>query len=238
MTKVAVFCEGETEQRFCQRLFEEILGDTCEVQLEKVHGRVGRRYLERRYQREIDGQIYVIRIFDCGGGGGESVVSDILELYPGFIGNHGYSFIIGVRDVFPLPRERMPAFFARVRTLIPTKPFPDNDATITCIFSIMEMEAWFLAEHLHFCKIAPELTLEAIRFHMNFDPSVDDMQLRNHPAADLARIYRLVGTEYDIERTVALLDMNRMYLELPQRYAPLKALVETIERIYAVGMDP
>jgi hypothetical protein len=60
----------------------------------------------------------------------------------------------------------------------------------------MEIEAWFLAEFSHFPRLDSDLTLETIRSNFGFDPSVDDMQLRNHPSQDIHRIYSLVGLEY------------------------------------------
>ena len=46
-----------------------------------------------------------------------------------------------------------------------TKPI-----VVDFILSIMEIEAWFLAEHSHFAKIDPKITLEAIADKLKFNP--------------------------------------------------------------------
>jgi hypothetical protein len=232
MIKVAIFCEGETEQLFCERLVGEVFGSKCAVERERLHGKAGSRYMERRYKSESRDTEYLFRMFDCGGGGGESVLSDILDLHERFIANHDYLFIIGLRDVFPLPRASIGKLRGSAARLVPAHPIAASPATVSLIFAVMEIEAWFLAEHEHFCEIDDRLTMGLIRDQLGFDPSCDDMQLRDHPAKDLDNAYRLVCRRYQINQTVRALNMERIYIELPDRYPPLKELTQLLDAIF------
>jgi len=236
MTKVAVFCEGETEQLFCQSLFNEVFVDKCEVQLEKLYGKQGNRYLQLQFHRPLQGQEYLIRLFDCGGGGDQSVISEVQDLHKKFITEYEYDFIIAIRDVFPLSRDRINPMITKFRQRIPTNPVADNPASVFLILSVMEIEAWFLAEHTHFQQIDARLSAGFIKDNFGFDPVTGDMEMRPHPKADLERIYESAGRRYHISQTVKALDMTRMYAELPQRYSPLAELTRILDLIYAAEL--
>jgi hypothetical protein len=75
--------------------------------------------------------------------------------------------------------------------------------------------------------------LKTIVASIGFDPSVDDIELRPHPSDDLHQVYQLVGLAYhktkaQVQRTVAVLDYARLYLELPSRVAGLSVLVRSL----------
>ena len=84
-----------------------------------------------------------------------------------------YKVIIGIRDVFPISRndiQKLREGFILYLRRVPIEPL--------LILGVMEIEAWFLSEHLHFPKIHPALTMDRIRQSFGFDPSIDNMQLR------------------------------------------------------------
>jgi len=56
-----------------------------------------------------------------------------------------YSLIIGLRDVHPISRADIGKLEAGLPRFVKTKPIP-----VEFILSVMEVEAWFLAEHSHF----------------------------------------------------------------------------------------
>ncbi len=123
--------------------------------------------------------------------------------------------------------------------MIPTKPIKP-----TYIFSIMEIETWFIAEYTHFTKVDPALTCSFIENITGFDPSTDDPQMINHPAGDLDSIYRLVGKSYDknpahrsdpnnkLQTACTILDYDFLYLEVVNNIAPLRTLIEAIEQMF------
>jgi hypothetical protein len=74
---------------------------------------------------------------------------------------------------------------------------------------------------------------------MGFDPSVDDVELRLHPSADLHQIYQLVGFAYHktkahVQRTVSVLDYAHLYCELPGRVPGLSMLVRALEQFFSL----
>jgi len=139
----------------------------------------------------------------------------------------GYKTIMGLRDA---PRNR--ADNSRLQTGllqgIPTEPIP-----VLFILAIMEIEAWFLAEHKHFLKIDERLTPSRLNASLGFDPSIDDMRQRDRPAQDLDAAYQLVGARYKkgraAQRTVFLLDCARIAYEMSTTEPEIRRLVEAIE---------
>ena len=102
----------------------------------------------------------------------------------------------------------------------------------------MEIETWFLAEHTHFERIDNRLTGAHIKSKVGFDPSTEDMEQRDQPSRDIDTIYRLVGKTYSkrksaMQRTITALAFERVYCDLPQRYASLKQLVTCLDTFLA-----
>ena len=112
---------------------------------------------------------------------------------------------------------------------IKTKPI-----TVVFILSIMEIEAWFIAEHTHFTRIHPSLTLQQISIDTGIEPSNDDIERLTHPAHDLHRIYSLAGISYEknkdvVQQTIDKLDYAYIYMALPNRFSDLQILIENID---------
>ena len=100
------------------------------------------------------------------------------------------------------------------------------------ILSIMEIEAWFLAEHRHLQAVHSDLTVEVIAAALGFNPATEDMQLRPNPARDLNDCYVLGGKVYDkvsARTTVDALHFASVYVELVDKFPDLKLLCEIIE---------
>lgn len=232
MKKLAVFVEGQTELLFIEKLLEEAAGKnsiTIEKRQASGGGQSTKRTLKRIEASSPDSQHkYFAQIVDCGTD--NRVASDIRESYEGLVAQ-GFNAIIGIRDVYPeITHAGIPSLRSGLRLYIKTKP-----VEVKFVLGIMEIETWFITEHLHFQKIDSSLTPGLIKSRLGFDPSIDDIQLRPHPTEDLNRIYRLAGKEYTKNRTtvhriVSVLDYEQLYLELPSRLPDLKTLVDVIEQ--------
>ncbi len=235
MHKLAIFVEGQTEEVFAAKLVEEIAGkNRVIIERRKASGgRRGTRTLELVACSEDIGQEYYVLIVDCGGD--SSVKSDIRDRYDGLAKND-YESIIAIRDVYPdFSHEDVPKLRRGLASGLKTEPIE-----VVFALAIMEIEAWFIAEHGHFAKISRDLTLERISKELGFDPSQDDIELRNHPAQDLDAIYRLVGPGYNknrnkVERTVNALDYAHVYLSLGDRIPDLKRLLDCIDDFLSIG---
>lgn len=231
MKKLAVFVEGQTEQIFIEKLLVEVAGKN-NIAIEKrqaLGGQSTKRKLKliEASTRE-SGQQYFAQIVDCGSD--SRVASDIRDRYDGLVAQ-GFETIIGLRDVYPdITYADIPLLRRGLPCYLKTKPIE-----VKFVLGVMEVETWFIAEHTHLQKLHSSLTPSLIKSRLGFDPSTDDIQLRPHPAEDLDNIYHLAGLKYAkdknrVQRTVSVLDYERIYLELPSKLPDLKTLVDTITK--------
>jgi hypothetical protein len=228
MSKLAIFVEGLAEQVFIEKLVKEIAGaHNVRFELRKASGAVSDRRRFRLLQAVPDdvGQEHYVLIVDCGND--ELVNSRIREEYE-TLEREAYNLIIGLRDIYPLTRAEIPYIRRRQYFRIKTAPIP-----VVFVMAIMEIEAWFLAEHTHFERLHARLSSQIISGWLGFDPSVEDMEQRDRPALDMMVIYLLAGEEYkkklaSIRRTVNLLDYNEICLSMTARYAEIELLTSRI----------
>lgn len=232
MRKMAVFVEGPTEMTFLRRLLTEVAGKNhINFTIHEACGNREDRYLaEYRYEAKWDAKWYVAIIISNSD---DNVTSDINDRYEGLI-EQGYESIVAVRDAGPkIPRHEI---------IDHLNGFKDNvkshNVTPALIFAIMEIEAWFLAEHTHFQKIHPELTLDRIKSALFFDPGVDDVELRDHPSLDMKKLYSLYGKQYDKseicrKNTINILDIESIYIDLPKRVPSLARLISVINQFFS-----
>lgn len=227
MNKLAVFVEGFTEVVFVERLIEEVAGKAnVLIERREIRGgsRARRSFALVRAARPSDGQKYFVLIVDCGGD--QLVKERIIEEHENLT-RSGYARIIGLRDVYPdFTREQIPDLEAGLRKYIKAKL-----ASVEFVLSVMEVEAWFLAEATHFPRIDPAITADAIHAALDFHPEADDMEQRPTPAKDLRDCYALAGKSYAKHRsqeTVDALDFALVYFELPKRVKHLERLVSCI----------
>lgn len=233
MKKMAIFVEGETELRFIDRLLREIANEkNLRILLERASG--GARSV-RTYDVVADSgggfeKNFYIRIVNSGTD--NRVGSDIRDNYEALM-NANFNMIIGVRDVYPLLLSDLPNLRTGLRYRLRTKPI-----SVDFVLGVMEIEAWFLAEHTHFSRIHPRLSASRIAALHGFDPSVDDMQMRTHPALDLHNAYSLEGFAYQkrgsqIERTVEALDYAEMYLEHKTKFPDFAVFMRVIDQFFS-----
>ena len=117
-----------------------------------------------------------------------------------------------------------------LRTRVKTKLIP-----VEFILSIMEIEAWFLAEVTHFPKIDPGITVAGIRAQLGFDPEIDNMEDRDQPNVDLNHCYQIGGKSYlkcNAKTTVNSLDYALIYMGLRHKFAYLGKLITNIDNFF------
>ena len=229
--RLAVFVEGQTEQKFMQKLIREIAGEAnLRLQAMKAVGPSKRRSLQQQYTTpDFPGTRYDVLIVDSGGD--ETVVSDMLDQYESLV-KRGYSRILGLRDVRPRwSRRDIPklerAMEKAMKMRLPPSPLP-----VDVLLAVMEIEAWFIAEYSHLEKIG--ITCEAVKRELDFDPSTDDVELIDHPSVLLNQIYQLMGQSYkkklrQVQGVVNRLDYARLYLGMREEVPRLGALFTAID---------
>jgi hypothetical protein len=225
---MAVFVEGYTEVIFVDRLIQEIASESAvRIEWRRISG--GTSCPRTNHQLKAAGpeigQQHFVVIHDCGGD--DAVKSRMLHEYPS-LAAAGYSRIICIRDVYPrFTYAEIPQLQASLPKYVRSKPI-----VVDFILSIMELEAWFLAECSHFPRIDPTITAETIKTSLGFDPAQEDMQIRPEPAEDLGRCYALGGKKYDkynASQTVEALSFETIYLQLVEKFPSLRRLVEVVE---------
>lgn len=233
MHKLAIFVEGYTEILFMDRLITEI-GGAHNVMIEHRQilgggrtGRVPRTMTTIKAVIPDSGKRFFILLFDCGGD--HQVKTRILQEHENLTRN-GYSKIIGIRDVFPdFSYADIPKLELGLRTHIKTSLIP-----VEFVLSIMEIEAWFLAEHYHFQKIDSSITADEIQNILSFNPEHDDLSLRLAPRADLEAAYSIGGKTYvkGDDETINALDYPFMYIELSNKIPYLKCLGNSLDEFF------
>lgn len=227
MKKLAVFVEGQTEQIFMRKLLWEIAGaNNISIRLSKISG--GNKIpvfetITAEYNHS-DAK-YRILIYDCSGD--SKVVSSILERVDS-LKRQGYTKILGIRDYYPA-KTPLPILQKRLKNLVASAKLP-----IAIILTVMEIEAWFLAETSHFEKINSRLTLNRIKSALGIDLTTIDVTTIKEPAKTLKEIYLLEGTTYDkskrkVERTINSLDFEELYLRIRYEIKELNELINHLD---------
>lgn len=225
--RLAAVVEGQTEVLFLERLLREC-ANTNQICIRSVLAQGGRSAPRTVVEIKADsesGQPYYVLVY-CSGTDSR-VPTDVLDNYVGWA-NKGYVGIIGLRDLYPQPLAR--AFHVRQRMSYRQRTRPIK---VVNILAIAEVEAWFVAEATHYCKVNAGLTAPVVVSTLGFDPAVHDVETIGHPADELHRVYSSAGLAYrkdrnQINRTVDSLDMAEIAFVVAPRVPALGILVDAI----------
>lgn len=233
MNRIAIFVEGQTEALFSEKLLTHMAGQKgLQIETHRMSG--GKRYPRGPIQitritissPEDHPEGHYVLIVDCGGD--NRVASEVLDQSPGLI-NNGYETIVAIRDVHPLTRRDIP----KLETDFDER-FKFHQITILLVLAVMEIEAWFIAEHTHFGRRDAALSMDFIKSKVGFDPSLVKIETRVRPSEDILQIYQLVGIQYtksksDTKRAINSLDYERICFELPEKVQNLGKLIATVD---------
>lgn len=228
MKRLAAFVEGKTEALFLEKLLTEVAGSkNILIERQEILGGANspKKVRTIRASKPLGAETYYVLIVDCGGD--HQVKTRIQEEHDNLT-KAGYIKIIAMRDVRPtFTHAEIPKLVRTLPLYIKTRLIP-----VEFVLSVMEIEAWFLAEATHFERIDTALTVPLIQANLGFNPELDDMGARLAPADDLHACYQLVRKSYskrNTERTVEALDANAIYLSLPAKIPYLQRLVDSID---------
>jgi len=230
MKKLAIFVEGQTERLFIYKLIKEIAGNR-QVAITQEQKIQGQNFTIIEAERITDETKYYVLIRDCRND--DQVKTSIIEVAES-LAKKRYEKIIGLRDVYPKRHSEIPELQKWRNYRVPTKHLPIN-----IMLAVMEIEAWFLAETSHFIRIDPRLTNDTIKTVLGgFDPTVNCVELRYHPAQDLDAIYHYAGFAYtkrknNCLRTVDSLDYSALYLSLQNTIPCLGSFINEIDTFLA-----
>ena len=134
--------EGQTEQIFVERLFQEIAGyKQIYIETYKIQGRKGNRRIPSLKPSIKKEAPFFVLLYNCDCD--SQVLSDIRKQHESLT-NRGYEKILGLRDLYPTPLEKKQEKEKKNRDNL--KDLQNKGIPISVIFAVMEIEAWFLAE--------------------------------------------------------------------------------------------
>jgi hypothetical protein len=229
--KIACFVEGQTEQMFVERLFQEIAGyKNISIETYKFQGGKSNRLSKKLHSSKVQDAPFFVLLYDCGSD--SHVVYDITKQQESLT-KSGYEKIIGLRDLYPKSLDQKDEIEKGIRGYL--KPFQKKGIPISVNLAVMEIEAWFLAEwRHHFAKIDHHLIPDLILQKCGFDLRNIKVEQRLHPTEDLQRIYQLIGRNYDkreetSQEIINYLDYDFLYLELINSVKQLKIFIDEID---------
>jgi hypothetical protein len=235
MKKLAIFVEGKTERIFVERLISQLISARrYQIEVREAFGGSARHQrVLRLIYRTPDSpahEFYVLIVESCND---DRVASDVRDSYD-TLAAQGFSCIVAIRDVFPnVAADEIPTLRRMLRFRIRTTPIDP-----VFILGVMEVEAWFVAEHNHFPQIHANITCSRILATFGYDPSTHDCQQIACPHDDLHNIYQLESLVYQkrgaqIQNTVNVLDYAYIYLDMVNRFPDLRTLVNTLDAFFA-----
>jgi hypothetical protein len=230
MKKVAIFVEGQTEQIFADEFLRHIFGHTrVDVEILRFSGKEGTRRIRTIRSVNVGSSMeYFFRIYDCQGGGENSTVkSDIREQF-GRLLRESFSYILGIRDVYPL------IDLQKLKSMLGFRLPNDPSLPIAIFLAVQEIEAWFLAEENHYQLIDRSLTVPHVNSIVGIDITSDSTEVIDHPSLVLKEIYPSVGKSYnkkkrEVERIVYDLDYENLYLNVRARNNSLNEFLTCLD---------
>ena len=228
--KIACFVEGQTEQLFVERLFQEIAGyKKISIETYKFQGGKANRIIQPLKLSTIKDAPFFVLLYNCDCD--SHVLSDIRKEHDSLT-NSGYEKIIGLRDLYPTPLEKKQEVEKGIRGFL--KLLQHKGIPISMNLAVMEIEAWFLAEWNYLAKIDNRLTCDFILQKCALDLRNIDTEQRAHPSQDLDEIYRLVSRSYDkneitSQEIINNLDYEFLYLDLVKSVNQLKRFIDEID---------
>lgn len=229
MKKAAIFVEGHTELAFIRRFVIEIAGSK-NIAIKDTGSGSAQNQSQIRILSE-PGEPRASRFFILihNSSGDSRVLSDMRDQAES-LRRAGYAMMAGLRDVRPKSRDQI----GKIRSAS-AHHLQRLEPVATMILAVMEIEAWFLAEHTHFLKIHNKLTPSYIKEKLGFDPKDEDMSSRDRPSNDLRAVYGLAGMSYDkraheVSQVVTMLDYAPLYLTSADRNPDLAGLVNWFDR--------
>jgi len=190
MIKIAFFVEGQTERIFTEKLLSEYL--TYPKYTIEVKKLLGEESINIITKRNVSPEIkYDFLIYDVGGG--EKVISALLERAEKMINQFKYYRLLALRDLHPEKRGNKEKIRNLVNNEFNEKSFRNH---LRFILAIMEIESWFLADYNLFFLINNILSTDYIKNNLNIDLIKDDPELYESPAVKVGKILSLVGIKY------------------------------------------
>lgn len=192
MKKIAFFVEGQTEMMFVHNFLRDYLqGKSIKFDKYKIRKN---KIIVIQCERIGEDEEYNISIFDVGND--EGVFGAVSERSEQLITQHGYSYIFGIRDLYPGKIENLEGMIQRFANMAKSKNLEEN--TYYAI-AVQELEGWFFLDHHCICRyndrVPTEEIIQRLGDGLNFPEQIA------HPASLLNSILSKYGSGYDKKKS-------------------------------------
>lgn len=200
--KLAVFVEGQTELIFVREFLKQWYNYDANIVGFDCYNLLANEFCDAEYKYGSDDSENYFFLVNVGND--RSVLSSVIGRMK-FLQNKGFQLVVGLRDMYSTQyikdagkREIVDAVSQKhIESVKSVLQGIENGAFVDFHFAIMEVEAWLLGMSGFLEKVDECLTTEYVRQNVGINLEDDPEKSIFHPAAELGKIYMLVGKQYD-----------------------------------------
>ena len=200
--KLAVFVEGQTELVFVREFLKQWYGYDVNVVGFDCYNLLAKEFCDAEYKYGSEDSENYFMIVNVGND--NSVLSSIIGRLK-FLRNKGFQLVVGLRDMYSSQyikdahKHEIVDEVSRQHVESVKKILSDleDGVFVDFHFAIMEVEAWFMGMDDFMERLDGRLTRDFVSQNLNISLDDDPEKTMFHPAAELGKIYALVGKQYD-----------------------------------------
>jgi len=200
--KLAVFVEGQTELIFVREFLKQWYGYDSNIVGFNCCNLLANEFRDTSYKYGDENSVNFFFLVNVGND--RSVLSSIIKRMK-YLQNKGFQLIVGLRDMYStqyikdVGKRTVDDNICQqhIETVKEVLRSTENGAFVDFHFAIMEVEAWFLAMPGFLEKLDERLTPESVMQEVGVNLDDDPEKTVFHPAAELGKIYSMVGKHYD-----------------------------------------
>lgn len=200
--KLAVFVEGQTEQVFVREFLKQWYGYDVNVVGFDCYNLFAKEFCDAEYKygsEDSDNYFMIVNV-----GNDNSVLSSIIGRLK-FLRNKGFQLVVGLRDMYSSQYIKDAQKYEivdevsqrHVESVKEVLRDIEDGVFVDFHFAIMEVEAWFMGMDGFMERLDGRLTQDFVSQNLNISLDDDPEKTVFHPAAELGKMYALVGKQYD-----------------------------------------
>ena len=200
--KLAVFVEGQTELVFVREFLKQWYGYDVNAVGFDCYNLFAKEFCDAEYKygsEDSDNYFMIVNV-----GNDNSVLSSIIGRLK-FLRNKGFQLVVGLRDMYSSQYIKDAQKYEivdevsqrHVESVKEVLRDIEDGVFVDFHFAIMEVEAWFMGMDGFMERLDGRLTQDFVSQNLNISLDDDPEKTVFHPAAELGKIYALVGKQYD-----------------------------------------
>lgn len=200
--KLAVFVEGQTELVFVREFLKQWYGYDVNVVGFDCYNLRAKEFCDAEYKyggEDSENYFMLVNV-----GNDNSVLSSIIGRLK-FLREKDFQLVVGLRDMYSsqyvkdtknheIVDEVSQKHLDSVKEVLKNV---EDSSFVDFHFAIMEVEAWFIGIEGFMERLDERLTPDFVHENLNINFDDDPEKMLFHPAAELGKIYALVGKQYN-----------------------------------------